>query len=124
MQSLISGAEFLGVLTRLSRSKSRRRNQTNSQGSGPSCILGTRLYVSFAKIDLLGAAIEFVRARGQQDHVSGPRDLPSRMKRLIDMGDHRRTPDYRGYLDDDFWDGETDTPDSVSGLIVVRDLRK
>ena len=78
-----------------------------------------------AKIDLLDAASKFVEERSQGDHATGPRDLPTRVTRLMEMSDQRRTtdPDYRLYLDDAFWDGESDTPEDVSGLIVVRDLR-
>jgi hypothetical protein len=55
--------------------------------------------------------------------LSGPRDLPNRVRRLIELSDKRREADYRGDLDDADWHGEGDTPYDLSGLIVVRDLR-
>jgi hypothetical protein len=73
-------------------------------------------------IDLLSATTKFVRIRGRRNPAS-PRDLPSRVRRLIELGDERRRADYRSYLDDSFWDDESDTPDDVAGLIVIRDLR-
>ena len=75
-----------------------------------------------AKIDLLGAAIQFIRDGGRRDHLSGPRDLPNRVRRLIELGDQRREATMAVYLDDADWHGD-DTPDDLSGLIVVRDLR-
>jgi hypothetical protein len=81
------------------------------------------LLVCDSKTDLLASAANFVRDRGGQDDVSGPRDLPNRVKRLIELGGQSRAPDRGSYLDDDFWDGESDTPDDLSGLMVVQDLR-
>jgi hypothetical protein len=57
------------------------------------------------------------------DRTRRPRDLPNRVRRLIELGYQRREADYRGYLDDANWQGEGDIPDDLSGLIVVRDLR-
>jgi hypothetical protein len=74
------------------------------------------------KIDLLGAAIQLIGDGGRRDHLSGPRDLPNRVRRLIELGDQRREATMAVYLDDADWHGG-DTPDDLSGLIVVRDLR-
>jgi len=77
-----------------------------------------------AKVGLLDAALRFVRDYSQRHQVDGPRDLPNRVIRLIELGDQKRTPDHPSYLDDAFWYGEGESPDEdVSGLIVVRDLR-
>ena len=76
-----------------------------------------------AKINLLDAATAFLRKTVQRDHVSGPRNLPNRVRQLIAIGDRRRTDGDRTYSDFAFWDGESDIPDNISGLIVVQDLR-
>jgi Family of unknown function (DUF6615) len=79
-----------------------------------------------ANLDLLSAATNFVTTRGHRTDVTGPRELPNRVRRLVEMSDQRRTldPEHRAaYLDDAFWQADSDTPDDVSGLIVVRDLR-
>jgi hypothetical protein len=76
-----------------------------------------------AKLDLLGAASQFTREGSRREHVSGLRDLPSRVRRLIDLGNQRRKADYRGYLDDAYWQGDSDTPDELAGLVVFCDLR-
>jgi len=76
-----------------------------------------------ANIDLLGVATKFLKERGQRDDVNGPRDLPTRVMRLMEMSEQRRAPDYRSYLDNAFWQGESDTPDDVLCLMVVHDLR-
>jgi hypothetical protein len=75
-----------------------------------------------AKVGLLDAALRFVRDYGQRHQVDGPRDLPNRVIRLIELGDQKRTADHPSYLDDAFWYGEGESPDEdVSGLIVLRD---
>jgi hypothetical protein len=77
-----------------------------------------------ANMDVLAAASSFVEERAGRDHLTGARDLPSRVSRLIEMSDERRTADSdRIYLDDVFWEDESETPEEISGLIVVRDLR-
>ncbi len=77
-----------------------------------------------AKPDLLDAASNFVRREGRRAHRPGPRDLPSRVLRLLEISDRRRMTERRAYLDDDYWSEESDTPEDVSGLVVVRDLRE
>jgi hypothetical protein len=76
-----------------------------------------------ANIGLLSVATRFVKEKGQRDDVDGPRDLPTRVTRLMEMSEQRRRPDYRSYLDDAFWQGDSDTPDDVLVLMVVQDLR-
>jgi hypothetical protein len=73
--------------------------------------------------NLLNTARDFIiRASGRGD-VREPPHIPTRVSRLIELGDRLRDPEFRQYLDDVFWDGEGDTPEDVSGLIVIRDLR-
>lgn len=76
-----------------------------------------------AKLDLIGAAARFVTSRGQRDHAMGPRELPFHVRRLIELGDRRRTADDRRYLDDAYWDSDGAPDDQIAGLVVFRDLR-
>jgi hypothetical protein len=75
-------------------------------------------------VNLLAAVTNFIRVRRPTDNVIVPSDLPSRVRRLMEIGDQtRKAPDHQAYLDDAYWDAESKTPDDLSGLIVVRDLR-
>ena len=75
-------------------------------------------------VNLLAAVTNFIRVRRPTDNVIVPSDLPSRVRRLMEIGDQRRNaPDHQAYLDDAYWDAESKNPDDLSGLIVVRDLR-
>ena len=74
-------------------------------------------------LDLIGAATHFVTVRGQRDHAISPRELPIRVRRLIELGDRRRTADDRRYLDDAYWGSEGAPDEDIAGLVVFRDLR-
>ena len=63
-----------------------------------------------------------VTTRGQRDHAIGPRELPFHVRRLIELGDQRRTADVRRYLDDAYWDTDGTPGDNIAGLVVFRDL--
>src|ERR1700722_1256770 len=74
------------------------------------------------KIDAI--ANGFIREVGGRDSPPGPRNLPSRVHRLISLGELRKgSPTYRGYLDDSYWQDESDVPDGLAGLISFRDNR-
>jgi hypothetical protein len=75
------------------------------------------------KLDLVGAAAKFVTARGQGHHAVGPRDLPTRVVKLMELGDRRRTTDDRRYLDDAYWESDPAPDEDIAGLIVFRDVR-
>jgi hypothetical protein len=73
--------------------------------------------------DVLGAAASFVAAKRGEDHMIAPRDLPEHVRRLIHLGEERRRFIRRDYLDSDFWDAESESPDDPAGLVVFRDVR-
>jgi uncharacterized protein DUF6615 len=66
----------------------------------------------------------FVREVGGRDRPASPRNLPSRVSRLISLSELRKdSPTYRGYLDDSYWQDDNDFPNSVAGIILFRDKR-
>lgn len=75
-----------------------------------------------AKFDLVSAVVRFVREMDERDDVRSSRDVPARVKRLIEVADRKDTPECN-YLDDAYWEGECDVPEDIAGLIVFRDLR-
>lgn len=83
------------------------------------------LVCQLAKGDnLLSSAKRFVSQRGQRQ----PRIfdvLPSRVTRLLELGDQgrARVSEDRRYLDFSYWDGAEDGSSNLAGLIIFRDLR-
>ena len=82
-----------------------------------------------AKTDLVSAARLFLEKFVQGDYPTLPRDLPDRVRRLIEVGDQRRSSKYLSYSDRDFAgeiseDESGQRPEKVSGIVVFRDLHR
>lgn len=75
-----------------------------------------------AGIDVVAAARTFVSEVGGRDPPT-PRDLPSRISRLIALSELRRSETFRGYLGDSYWESESDVPKNLAGIILFRDVR-
>jgi len=58
-------------------------------------------------------------SRAQSTASTGPRALPDRVQRLLEMRDHIRADDYRTYLDQAYSDSESDASDDISGRAVI-----
>ena len=76
-----------------------------------------------SKIDLVSAVQSFLRKAGKSDQQTAPRELPPHVRRLIELGDRMREMDYPTYLGDEYW-STSSAPEYISGVVLLRDLRK
>ena len=83
------------------------------------------LVCQLAKGDnLVNSAKRFVAQRGQRQARVFDK-LPSRVTRLLELGDQGRAPksENRGYLDFSYWGEPGDDSANLAGLVAFRDLR-